>query len=140
MATIMEKRQLTPVTKMLRVDAPLIAASARAGQFVIVRVRERGERIPLTITDYDRERGLVTIVVQEVGVTTRLLGSLEEGEDILDIVGPRTGDPVGWTRSRRRRRLRRRRVVVSDAQTQRAGRPHHDHRRREKQGTADLDR
>ncbi len=92
MAVIREKRDLTPITKMLRVEAPLIAESAKAGQFVIVRVRERGERIPLTITDYDRDRGLVTIVVQEVGVTTRCLGALREGEEILDIVGP-LGEP-----------------------------------------------
>ena len=70
-----EKRQLTPITKLYRVEAPLIAKAARAGQFVIVRVREGGERIPLTITDYDRESGLLTIVVQEVGATTRRAGS-----------------------------------------------------------------
>ena len=88
MVRIAEKRQLTPITKLYRVEAPLIARAARAGQFVIVRVREGGERIPLTITDYDRDSGLVTIVVQEVGATTRRLGQLEVGEEILDMVGP----------------------------------------------------
>jgi ferredoxin--NADP+ reductase len=88
MVKIVEKRQLTPITKLYRVEAPLIARAARAGQFVIVRVREGGERIPLTITDYDRDSGLLTIVVQEVGATTRRLGLLEEGEEILDMVGP----------------------------------------------------
>ena len=88
MVRIVEKRQLTPITKLYRVEAPLIARAAHAGQFVIVRVREGGERIPLTITDYDRESGLLTIVVQEVGATTRRLGLLEEGEEILDMVGP----------------------------------------------------
>ena len=88
MAKLVEKRCLTPITKMFRVNAPLIAASAEGGQFVIVRVREGGERIPLSIADYDRTRGLITIVVQEVGVTSRLLGALEAGEEILDIVGP----------------------------------------------------
>lgn len=88
MVRIVEKRTLTPITKLYRVEAPLIARAARAGQFVIVRVREGGERIPLTITDYDRESGLLTIVVQEVGATTRRLGLLEEGEEILDMVGP----------------------------------------------------
>jgi ferredoxin--NADP+ reductase len=88
MVRIVEKRQLTPITKLYRVEAPLIAKAARAGQFVIVRVREGGERIPLTITDYDRESGLLTIVVQEVGATTRRLGLLQEGEEILDMVGP----------------------------------------------------
>lgn len=93
MPRIIEKRLLTPVTKMFRVEAPLIAAVARPGQFVIVRVREGGERIPLTIADYDREAGLVTIVVQEVGATTRRLGALEAGQEILDMVGP-LGNPV----------------------------------------------
>jgi len=88
MYPIVEKRILTPVTKLFRIDAPLIAAAARAGQFVIVRVREGGERIPLTIADVDRARGLVTIVVQEVGATTKRLGALEQGGGVLDIVGP----------------------------------------------------
>ena len=88
MVKIVEKRQLTPITKLYRVHAPLIAKAASAGQFVIVRVREGGERIPLTITDYDSESGLLTIVVQEVGATTRRLGLLEEGGEILDMVGP----------------------------------------------------
>jgi ferredoxin--NADP+ reductase len=88
MPKILEKKQLTPITKLYRVYAPLIAAAARAGQFVIVRVREGGERIPLTITDYDSEKGLITLVVQEVGATTLRLGALEVGEEILDMVGP----------------------------------------------------
>ena len=68
MVKIIEKRPLTPITQLYRVEAPLIARAARAGQFVIVRVREGGERIPLTITDYDPENGLITIVVQEVAL------------------------------------------------------------------------
>jgi ferredoxin--NADP+ reductase len=88
MARIVSKRVLTPVTKMFVVEAPLIATAARPGQFVIVRVREDGERIPLTIADYDGDRGEITIVVQEVGVTTKLLGALDEGDDILDVAGP----------------------------------------------------
>jgi ferredoxin--NADP+ reductase len=87
-ARILEKRTLTPVTKLFRVEAPLVAAAAQPGQFVIVRVREGGERIPLTIADYDRENGTLTIVVQQVGVTTSLLGDLEAGDEILDLVGP----------------------------------------------------
>jgi ferredoxin--NADP+ reductase len=87
-AKILEKRTLTPVTKLFRVEAPLVAAAARPGQFVIVRVREGGERIPLTIADYDRQNGTLTIVVQQVGVTTSLLGELEAGDEILDLVGP----------------------------------------------------
>jgi ferredoxin--NADP+ reductase len=88
MARIISKRALTPVTKLFIVEAPLIATAARPGQFVIVRVHEDGERIPLTIADYDGDRGEIIIVVQEVGVTTNLLGALDEGDDILDVVGP----------------------------------------------------
>ncbi len=93
MPKIIEKRVLTPVTKLFRIEAPLIAAAARPGQFVIVRVREGGERIPLTIADFDVDRGLVTIVVQEVGVTSRLLGAHEPGDNLLDLLGP-LGEPA----------------------------------------------
>ena len=93
MAKILDKRPLTPITKLYRVDAPLVARAARPGQFVIVRIREGGERIPLTIADYDREAGVLTIVVQEVGTTTRYLGQLEVGDEILDLVGP-LGTPL----------------------------------------------
>jgi ferredoxin--NADP+ reductase len=88
MAKILEKRPLTPVTKLYQVEAPLVAAAAKPGQFVIVRAREGGERIPLTIADYDREAGTLTLVVQEVGATTRFIGDLSVGEEILDLVGP----------------------------------------------------
>jgi len=88
MYRILKKRELTPVTKLFEVEAPLVARKARPGQFIIMRVTENGERIPLTIADYDPERGSVTIVVQEVGKTSRLIGALEEGDDILDFVGP----------------------------------------------------
>jgi ferredoxin--NADP+ reductase len=88
MAKILEKRSLTPVTKLFRVDSPLVAAAAKPGQFVIVRIREGGERIPLTIADYDRDAGTLTIVVQEVGTTTHHMGALEVGDEILDLVGP----------------------------------------------------
>jgi ferredoxin--NADP+ reductase len=91
MARIIETRQLTPVTKLFRLDAPLIAASARPGQFVMLRVREGGERIPITIADYDREAGTLTIVVQEVGATTKRVCALEAGDEILDVAGPMGG-------------------------------------------------
>lgn len=93
MPRIIEKRQITPVTRMFRIDAPLIARAAQPGQFVIVRVREGGERIPLTIADYDRESGVLTIVVQEVGATTHMLSEIPEGGEILDILGP-LGEPA----------------------------------------------
>lgn len=93
MTRILETRQLTPVTKLFRLHAPLIAASAKAGQFVMLRVREGGERIPVTIADYDRDRGVVTIVVQEAGATTKRVCALGAGDEILDVVGP-LGVPV----------------------------------------------
>ena len=93
MPRIIEKRQITPVTRMYRVEAPLIARAAEPGQFVIIRVREHGERIPLTIADYDREAGTVTIVVQEVGATTHLLAEIPEGGEIKDMLGP-LGEPA----------------------------------------------
>lgn len=70
------------------IDAPAIARKAEPGQFIILRVCEGGERIPLTIADYDREQGTVTIIFQIVGKTTSLLNSLEQGDEILDFVGP----------------------------------------------------
>jgi len=93
MPKIIEKRVLTPITKMFRFAAPLIASAARPGQFVIVRAREGGERIPLTIADFDAKSGIVTIVVQEVGVTSRILGAHEVGDNILDVLGP-LGEPA----------------------------------------------
>ena len=88
MAKILEKRRLTPITQLYKIDAPLIAKAAKPGQFVILRVRKGGERIPITIADYDREAGVLTIVVQEVGTTTRYMGQLGVGDEILDLVGP----------------------------------------------------
>jgi ferredoxin--NADP+ reductase len=88
MALILETRRLTPVAKLFRIDAPLIASSARPGQFVMLRVREGGERIPITIADYDRDKGTLVIVVQEVGATTKRVCALEAGEQILDVAGP----------------------------------------------------
>lgn len=88
MYRIANKRVLNPYVKSMDIDAPAIAKKAEPGQFIILRVHEGGERIPLTIADYDRERGTVTITFQEVGKTTKILGSMEEGEKILDFVGP----------------------------------------------------
>ncbi len=88
MALILETRRLTPVTKLFRLKAPLIAASAQPGQFVMLRVRVDGERIPITIADYDRDAGTITIVVQEVGATTRRVCALEADDELLDVAGP----------------------------------------------------
>jgi ferredoxin--NADP+ reductase len=88
MYKILKKRVINPSVKLMVVDAPFVAGKAQPGQFIILRVNESGERIPLTIADYDTEKGTVTIIFQEVGKTTKLLGELEEGDAILDFVGP----------------------------------------------------
>ena len=79
---------LTPLTCLMEVEVPRLAASALPGQFLIVRVREQGERIPLTICDYDRRQGTVTIVTQIVGASSRMICALEEGECFTDVAGP----------------------------------------------------
>ena len=88
MAKILHKEVLNDSVTLLEVDAPLVARKALAGQFIILRIDEEGERIPLTIADYDREKGSVTIIFQKVGLTTQLLGDLEVGDEIRDFVGP----------------------------------------------------
>ena len=88
MYKIVEKKALNPsMTKML-VEAPHIAKKARPGQFIIFRVDEFGERVPLTIADTDAQKGTVTIIYQKVGASTMLLDTLNEGDHILDFVGP----------------------------------------------------
>ena len=88
MYRIVEKERLNPSVTRMSVEAPMVARKAQAGQFIILRVHEDGERIPLTIADYDRERQTVTIIFQVVGRTTKLLDQLEVGDSILDFVGP----------------------------------------------------
>ena len=88
MFEIIRKEMLTPTICLMDVSAPRLAASAQPGQFLIVRARAEGERIPLTICDYDRVRGTVTIVTQIVGASTRMICALEEGACFVDVVGP----------------------------------------------------
>lgn len=88
MFKIVSKRILNPFVTLMEVEAPYIARKARAGQFIIFRVDEFGERIPLTIADFDRDKGTVTIIFQAVGKSTKLLAQKEEGDEILDFVGP----------------------------------------------------
>ena len=88
MYKILEKVALNPSMTKMVVDAPHIAKKAKPGQFIIFRVDEFGERVPLTIADYDAEKGTVTIIYQKVGASTMLLDTLNEGEYILDFVGP----------------------------------------------------
>ena len=88
MFKIMKKRELNPTVTLMEIDAPLIARKAEPGQFIILRVDENGERIPLTVADFDREKGTVTIIFQIVGATTKLLNTKKEGDCIHDFVGP----------------------------------------------------
>ncbi|MBC7347144.1 MAG: sulfide/dihydroorotate dehydrogenase-like FAD/NAD-binding protein [Clostridia bacterium] len=88
MYPIVAKRVLAPTLKLMEVEAPEVARKAEAGQFVIVRIAENGERIPLTIADFDRQRGTITIIFQEVGYTTQQLGNLEVNDHLLDFTGP----------------------------------------------------
>jgi len=85
---ILLREDLAPVTKLFEVSAPEIARKAKAGQFVIVRICETGERIPLTIADYDREKGTLTIIFQEVGKSTRQLGTMGVGDRLCSVTGP----------------------------------------------------
>lgn len=88
MYKIVKKKVLNPTVTLMEIDAPLIAKKAEPGQFIILRVDEDGERIPLTVAGYDREAGTVRIIFQIVGATTEKLNHLEEGDYIHDFVGP----------------------------------------------------
>ncbi len=88
MYEVLEKEEFSDVTKMLVVRAPEVARKAQAGEFVIVRTDERGERIPLTIADFDREAGTITLILQEVGKSTMQMGALEVGDSFANLVGP----------------------------------------------------
>ena len=85
---ILEKKVLNPTVTLMKVHAPLVARKAEPGQFIILRADAEGERIPLTVADYDREAGTVTIIFQVVGASTAKLNHMQEGEYIHDFVGP----------------------------------------------------
>ena len=88
MFKIVKKKVLNPTVSQIVVEAPYIAKKAEPGQFIILRIDERGERIPFTIADFDREAGTVTVIFQIVGMTTERLNELNEGDYLLDFVGP----------------------------------------------------
>ncbi len=92
MYRIVAREDLAPVTKLFVIEAPDVARKAQPGQFVIVIAEENGERIPLTIADFDREAGTITIIFQEVGKTTRLLGTMKAGDELFAFTGP-LGEP-----------------------------------------------
>ena len=88
MYKIVTKKSLNPTVTLMEIEAPLVAAKAKPGQFIILRVDEDGERIPLTVAGYDRARGTIKIIFQIVGATTAKLNHKNEGEYIQDFVGP----------------------------------------------------
>lgn len=92
MYKIVKKKELAPNIKMIEILAPEIAEKAQPGQFVILRLDEKGERFPLTLVDWDRQKGTIKLIFLEVGVSTKKLGKLREGDAILDVAGP-LGNP-----------------------------------------------
>lgn len=96
MFKITYKRRLNETTTLMRVEAPNVARHAKPGQFIMFRIDENGERIPLTIAGYDRETGEVTVIFQKMGASTRRLDELEAGESIQDFVGP-LGNPSDFS-------------------------------------------
>ncbi len=88
MIEIQKIKELAPGIKLMELSAPLIASKVKPGQFVVLRIYEEGERIPLTVADARKEEGVLVIVFQEVGKTTKLLGTLKPGDQILDLIGP----------------------------------------------------
>ena len=107
MYKILKREQLTTNIYLYEVEAKRVAGTCEPGQFVIVRTDEEGERIPLTICDYDREKGTVTIVFQCVGAATQMMAQLEEGDGFRDFVGPLgcpselVGEPVEELKKKR---------------------------------------
>lgn len=95
MFKIIRKKQLNEQVVLFEIEAPFIAAKAEAGQFIIFRLDEQGERVPLTIADYDRQKGSITIIFQTVGASIMKLGELNEGDYISDVVGP-LGTPTEY--------------------------------------------
>lgn len=88
MYEILEKKSLSETVKLMKIKAPLVAKKAQAGQFIILRIDEKGERIPLTIADYDRKNGTITVIFMEVGKTTKQLGTMKVGDKLLNFAGP----------------------------------------------------
>lgn len=101
MFRIVEKRLLAPDIWLMNVEAPRVAKAAQPGQFVIVRGTDDGERIPLTVADYDREQGTISIVIQAVGASTRKIVALEEGGALADFAGRSVSRRSSYTKLRR---------------------------------------
>jgi ferredoxin--NADP+ reductase len=93
MYEITDKKVLSDTVKLIKIQAPLVAKKALPGQFIMLRIDEQGERIPLTIADYDRKKGTVTVIFMEVGKTTKQLGKMKIGDKLLNFAGP-LGQPT----------------------------------------------
>ncbi|NMG83180.1 MAG: sulfide/dihydroorotate dehydrogenase-like FAD/NAD-binding protein [Methanosarcinales archaeon] len=91
--TILEREELAPEIYLLKLYAPEVANKSKPGQFIIIRIDESGERIPLTIADYNRDAGIITVVFMEIGKTTKQLAALKSGDHLSDVVGP-LGNPA----------------------------------------------
>ena len=89
---ILHKKEIAPQIKQIEIKAPEIALKAKAGQFIVLIVDDKGERIPLTLVDWDKTKGTILLIFQEIGVSTKKLGSLKVGDKILNIAGP-LGNP-----------------------------------------------
>jgi len=92
MHRIVSKRELAPKIKLLEIEALEVAEKAKAGQFVILRIDDKGERFPLTVVDWDKKKGTITLIFLEVGVSTERLGALKVEDEIVDVLGP-LGNP-----------------------------------------------
>ena len=90
---IISKKELCPNQYEIQIEAPYVVKNAKAGQFIIFRAEENGERVPLTIADVDKEKGILTLVFMAVGYSTKKLASLNVGDELVDIVGP-LGQPT----------------------------------------------
>jgi ferredoxin--NADP+ reductase len=93
MYEILEKKVMSETVKLIKIKAPLVAKKALAGQFIILRIDEQGERIPLTIADYNRKKGTIAVIFMEVGKTTKQLGTMKVGDKLLNFAGP-LGQPT----------------------------------------------
>lgn len=112
MFEILTREMLTPLICRMKVSAPRIAAAARPGEFLIVRADEKGERIPLTISDFDREEGSVTIVTQQIGASTSRIVSLSVGDSFADMAGP-LGQPSEFVNMPAEELLRQRYILMA---------------------------
>ena len=143
MYKILEKQRLSDAIVLMTVEAPHVARSAKPGQFVIVIADEQGERIPLTIADHDKQAGTITLVIQEIGKSTKQMGAMAVGEGFYSVAGP-LGHPTEIESARhgglRGGRRGHRADVPDRTRAQGGGQPRHLDHRRAQSGAALLGR